>query len=59
MCDTPRGAELGKLCTHILRAIVRAKYFENSMLREHFFEQRDNFDSVALTRWKMSDEDHL
>ena len=59
MCDTPRGAELGKLCTRILRAIVRAEYFGNSMLWQHLFEQWDNFDSVALARWKMSDEDHL
>ena len=29
------------------------------MLWEHFFEQWDNFDSVALARWKMSDEDPL
>ena len=27
MCDTPRGAELGELCTHILRAIVEVEYF--------------------------------
>ena len=59
MCDTPRGAELSELCTCILRAIVGAEYLGNSMLQEHFFEQQDNFDSFALARWKMSDEDHL
>ena len=59
MCDMPRGAELSELWTCILRAIVRAEYFRNSMLQEHFFEQQDNFDSVALARWKMSDEDHF
>ena len=30
--DTPRGAELSKLGTHILRTIVRAKDFWDSML---------------------------
>ena len=59
LCDSPRGVELSELCTHILRAIVRAKYFGNSVLWEHFFEQQDNFDSVALAGWKMSDGDHL
>ena len=59
MCDTPRGAELRELCTHILRVVVRVEYFGNSMLWEHFFEQQDNFDSVALARWKTLDEDHL
>ena len=39
VCDIPRGAELSELCTHILRAIVRAEYFGNSMLQEHLFEQ--------------------
>ena len=59
ICDTPRGAKLSELCTHILRALVRAEYFGNSVLWEHLCEQWENFDSVALARWKMSDEDHL
>ena len=59
VCDTPRGTELSELCTHILRAMVRVEYFGNSMLQKCFFEQRDNFDSVALAGWKMLDEDHL
>ena len=59
MCDTPRGAELGELCTHILRVIVGVEYFRNSVLQEHLFEQRDNFNSVALARWNVLDEDHL
>ena len=59
MCDTPRGLELHELCTHIWRVVVRVEDFWNSMLQEHFFEQQENFDIVALARWKMSDKDHL
>ena len=59
MCDTSRGAELSELCTHILRAIVGVEYFRNSMLWEHLFEQWDDFDSIALARWKMLGKDHL
>ena len=59
MCDTLRGTEHSELCTCILRAIVGAEYFGNSMLCKHLFEQCDNFDSVALSRWKTLDEDHL
>ena len=57
--DTPRGAELSELCTCILRAIVRAEYFGNSMLCEHLFEQWYDFDSISLARWEASDKDHL
>ena len=32
MCDTPRGVELSGLYTHILRAVVRAEYFGDSVL---------------------------
>ena len=39
MCDTQRGAEFSELCTHILRVVVGAEYFGNSMLQEHLFEQ--------------------
>ena len=59
MGDTPRGAELSELCTHILGTIVRVKDFWDSVLWEHFLEEWDNFDSVALAGWEMSDEDHL
>ena len=57
--DTPRDAELSKLGTSILRIIVRAKDFWDSVLWEHFLEQWDNFGGVALARWETSDEDHL
>ena len=59
MSNAPRGAELSELGSHILRTIVRVKDFQDFMLWEHFLEQLDNFDSVALARWKISDEDHL
>ena len=59
MGDTPRGAEISKLCTSVLRTIVRVNDFWDSMLWEHFFEQWDNFGSIALARWKASDEDHV
>ena len=59
MGDTPRDAELSKLGTSILRIIVRAKDFWDSVLWEHFLEQWDNFGGVALARWETSDEDHL
>ena len=59
MGNTQRGAELSKLDTHILRTIVRAKDFWDSMLWEHFLEEQDDFGGVVLARSKASGEDHL
>ena len=57
--DTPGIAEISEHGTDILRTIVRAKDFWDSVLWEHFLEQQDDFDGVALARWKISDKDHL
>ena len=60
MCDTPRGANsVNCALTYWGLAAVGAKYFGNSMLQKHLFEHWDNFDSVALARWEVLDEDHL
>ena len=59
MGDTQRTAEISKLGTQVLRTIVRLKDFQDSMLWEHFLEQWDDFDGVALARWKTLDKDHL
>ena len=59
MADTPRSSEISELGTCIFQTIVRAKDFWDSVLWKHFLEQQDDFDGVALARWKMLDEDHL
>ena len=59
MGDTPRGEEISKQGTSVLRTIVRAKDFRDSVLWEHFCGQQDDFGGVALAWWEASDEDHL
>ena len=59
MDDTPRGPDIRELGTSVLRTIVRAKHFWDSMLWGHFLEQQDDFGGFALARWKMLDEDYL
>ena len=59
MCDAPRYTEVGKLVTHILWAIVRAKDFGDAMLCKHLLQQRDNLVGIALAGWNMLNEDHL
>ena len=58
-CDAPRCTEVGKLGTHILRAIVRAKDSRDAMLWKHLLQQWDDLVGITLARWKTLIQDHL